>query len=174
MLVFVLLCSQPWEPKTGGEYCTRTGRRGDRNVSEKPFVLTIDQGTTSSRAILFERNSTARAVAQLPITQHYPSGGWVDHDASEIWHSVRSCVGQVLSRAGITLDNVSAIGITNQRETTVVWDRTTAEPLAPAIVWQSRQSVPYVDAVVRRGMGPRYTSSPGWYPMRIFPRPNWR
>ena len=137
-------------------------------MSEKPFVLTIDQGTTSSRAILFERNSTARAVAQLPITQHYPSGGWVDHDASEIWQSVRNCVGQALSQAGITLDQVSAIGITNQRETTVVWDRMTGEPLAPAIVWQSRQSVPYVDAVVRRGMGPRYHELTGLVPDAYF------
>jgi glycerol kinase len=137
-------------------------------VSEKPFVLTIDQGTTSSRAILFDRDSTVRAVAQLPITQHYPSGGWVDHDASEIWQSVRSCVGQVLSQAGITLDNVSAIGITNQRETTVVWDRVTGEPLAPAIVWQSRQSVPFVDAIVRRGMGPRYHELTGLVPDAYF------
>ena len=97
----------------------------------------------------------------------------MDHDASEIWQSVRNCVGQALSQAGITLDQVSAVGITNQRETTVVWDRMTGEPLAPAMVWQS-QSVPYVDAVVRRGMGPRYHELTGLVPDAYFPRPNWR
>ncbi len=137
-------------------------------MSEKPFVLTIDQGTTSSRAILFERDSTARAAAQLPITQHYPAGGWVDHDANEIWQSVRSCVGQALDQAGVGLDSVSAIGITNQRETTVVWDRKSGAPLAPAIVWQSRQSVPYVNAILQRGMGARYHELTGLVPDAYF------
>lgn len=137
-------------------------------MSKKPYVLTIDQGTTSSRAILFDRSAAIRAVAQLPISQQYPASGWVDHDANEIWQTVRSCVAQALASTGATLDNVAAVGITNQRETTVVWDRKTGEPLAPAIVWQSRQSAPYVDAIVQRGMGPRYHELTGLVPDAYF------
>jgi glycerol kinase len=137
-------------------------------VRKNQFVLTIDQGTTSSRAILFDRSGTIRTVAQRPITQHFPAGGWVDHDANEIWQTVRSCVADVLERSGARLDDVAAIGITNQRETTVVWDRRTGEPLAPAIVWQSRQSAPYVNSIVERGMGDRYHQITGLVPDAYF------
>ncbi len=137
-------------------------------MAEKQLVLTIDQGTTSSRAILFDRSGSIRAVAQRPITQHFPAGGWVDHDAGEIWQTVRSCVAQVLQQTGSRLDDVAAIGITNQRETTVVWDRKTGEPLAPAIVWQSRQSTPYVNAIVERGMRERYHQVTGLVPDAYF------
>jgi glycerol kinase len=134
----------------------------------KQFVLTIDQGTTSSRAILFDRSSRIQAVAQLPITQFYPRSGWVDHDANEIWETVRRCVENVLAQRNVTLDDIAAAGITNQRETTIVWDRATGEPLAPAIVWQSRQSVPYVEAIVERGMGPRFHDITGLVPDAYF------
>ncbi len=137
-------------------------------MSEKQLVLTIDQGTTSSRAILFDRSGAIRSVAQRPITQHFPSGGWVNHDASEIWQTVRACVAEALQANGSRLDDIAAIGITNQRETTVVWDRGTGEPLAPAIVWQSRQSTPYVSAIVERGMGERYHQLTGLVPDAYF------
>lgn len=137
-------------------------------MSEKRFVLTIDQGTTSSRAILFDRSSAIRGVAQQPITQHFPKSGWVDHDPNEIWESVRGCVGQALASARATLDDVAAVGITNQRETTIVWDRNTGEPVAPAIVWQSRQSVPYVEAIVARGEGERFHAVTGLVPDAYF------
>ncbi len=137
-------------------------------MNEKRFVLTIDQGTTSSRAILFDRSSTICALAQQPITQHFPASGWVDHDANEIWESVHRCVSRVLTSAHATLDDVAAVGITNQRETTIVWDRVTGEPLAPAIVWQSRQSVPSVDAIVARGQSERFHELTGLVPDAYF------
>lgn len=137
-------------------------------MGEKQYVLTIDQGTTSSRAILFDRSSSIRALAQQPTTQFYPASGWVDHDAGEIWQTVRGCVAEALAKASVTLDDVAAVGITNQRETTVVWDRGTGEPLAPAIVWQSRQSVPYVNAIVERGMGERFHQLTGLVPDAYF------
>jgi glycerol kinase len=137
-------------------------------VTEKRYVLTIDQGTTSSRALLLDRSSAIQAVAQRPITQFYPASGWVDHDADEIWQTVRGCVAEVLAAAEVTLDDVAAVGITNQRETTVVWDRVSGEPLAPAIVWQSRQSAPVVDAIVERGMGERFHQVTGLVPDAYF------
>ncbi len=135
---------------------------------KQQFVLTIDQGTTSSRAILFDRKSAIRAIAQLPITQYYPASGWVDHDPNEIWRTVRACVAQVITGAGITLADIAAIGITNQRETTIVWDRVTGEPLAPAMVWQSRQSAPYVQALHERGIAERFHQLTGLVPDAYF------
>ncbi len=135
---------------------------------KQQFVLTIDQGTTSSRAILFDRNAMIRAIAQSPITQYYPASGWVDHDANEIWETVRDCIAQVITEAGITLADIAAIGITNQRETTIVWDRVTGAPLAPAMVWQSRQSAPYVQALRERGMAERFHQLTGLVPDAYF------
>jgi glycerol kinase len=132
------------------------------------YVLTIDQGTTSSRAILFNESTAIRAVAQRPITQYYPASGWVDHDANELWQTVRACVGDALEAVRATLDDVGAIGITNQRETTIVWDRQSGKPLAPAIVWQSRQSVPWVEALRDRGMGERFHELTGLVPDAYF------
>ncbi len=143
-------------------------------MSDKQFILTIDQGTTSTRAILFDQAGSIRAVVQQPITQYFPASGWVNHDANEIWQSVRSCVTQVMAQNGLRLANVVAVGITNQRETTIVWDRVSGEPLAPAIVWQSRQSTPLVNAIVERGMGNAFTSSPVSFRMPISPLPNSR
>ncbi|MEZ4532801.1 MAG: glycerol kinase GlpK [Thermomicrobiales bacterium] len=137
-------------------------------MSEQQLVLTIDQGTTSSRVILFDRSGQMKSVAQRAITQHYPASGWVNHDANEIWQSVHGCLSEALARAGARLDDVAGIGITNQRETTVVWDRATGEPLAPAIVWQSRQSVPYVTSIVERGMGERFHLLTGLVPDAYF------
>jgi glycerol kinase len=137
-------------------------------VHSEQLVLTIDQGTTSSRAILFDRQGRIRAVAQQPITQHFPASGWVNHDANEIWQTVRECVANVLEQTSLGLDSVAAIGITNQRETTVVWDRATGEPLVPAIVWQSRQSAPYVNAIVERGMRERFHQLTGLVPDAYF------
>src|SRR5680860_438003 len=110
-------------------------------------VLAIDQGTTSSRAIVFDHHGQSLAIAQQEIEQIYPRPGWVNHDPNEIWHSVQTTAREAVRRAGIELSEIAAIGITNQRETTVVWDRHTGEPLTPAIVWQSRQSRPWVAAI---------------------------
>ena len=104
------------------------------------FVLALDQGTTSSRSILFSRDGTIAAAAQREFRQHFPQPGWVEHDATEIWAAQSATIAEVLARADATARDVVAIGITNQRETTVLWDRATGTPVAPAIVWQDRRT----------------------------------
>ncbi|OLS36369.1 glycerol kinase [Alkalihalophilus pseudofirmus] len=107
---------------------------------EKTYILSIDQGTTSSRAILFDKKGGIVHSAQKEFTQHFPKPGWVEHDANEIWGSVLSVIASVLSEADVTPGEIAAIGITNQRETTVVWDKHTGKPVYNAVVWQSRQT----------------------------------
>lgn len=106
----------------------------------KPYILAIDQGTTSSRAMLIGAQGDVRAVSQVEFQQYYPQPGWVEHDALEIWRSVQGVMMDVLHRAGITPSEIAAIGITNQRETAVVWNRATGQPIYHAVVWQSRQT----------------------------------
>ena len=106
------------------------------------FVLALDQGTTSSRAMLFDRNGRTIGQAQLPLTQHFPQSGWVEHDPNDIWRDCVSCMKQAIDKAGATVDELAAIGITNQRETTVLWDRSNGEPIHNAIVWQDRRTAP--------------------------------
>jgi glycerol kinase len=103
-------------------------------------VIAIDQGTTSSRAIIFDHAGTVVASAQTEHAQLFPRAGWVEHDPQEIWTNIRSVVGQALGRAGLNARDIVAIGLTNQRETTVVWDRTTGRPVANAIVWQDTRT----------------------------------
>ena len=113
------------------------------------FVLAIDQGTTSSRAILFDQDYSIRSVSQKEFTQHFPRSGWVEHDADEIWESVVSTCRQAMAEADITAADIAAIGITNQRETVVIWDRETGEPIHRAIVWQDRRTAPACAALTR-------------------------
>lgn len=112
-------------------------------TAAKRYVLALDQGTTSSRALLFSQEGEVVAVSQQEFQQHYPQPGWVEHDAEEIWFTQLSVARDVLIRAGVTWHDVAAIGITNQRETTVVWDRETGRPVAPAIVWQCRRTADF-------------------------------
>jgi len=107
-----------------------------------PYVLALDQGTSSSRSIVFDARGQPVAVAQREFTQHFPQPGWVEHDADEIWRTQLATAQEALARAGLHARELSAIGITNQRETTVLWDRATGEPLHRAIVWQCRRSEP--------------------------------
>ena len=107
------------------------------------FVLALDQGTTSSRSILFDHDGNVVATAQREFTQHFPRSGWVEHDAEEIWATQAATIAEVLARARASADDVVAVGITNQRETTVLWDRSTGRPVAPAIVWQDRRTADY-------------------------------
>jgi glycerol kinase len=116
------------------------------------FVLAIDQGTTSSRAILFDRSGSIKAAAQREFTQYYPQPGWVEHDANEIWSTQAGVVAEALARASIHASDIAAIGITNQRETTVVWERDTGEPIAPAIVWQDRRTAEFCDQLKQQGL----------------------
>jgi glycerol kinase len=104
------------------------------------FILALDQGTTSSRAILFDHEGNAVASAQRPVTQYFPQSGWVEHDANEIWDCQIPLIMEALTKARATLTDIAALGITNQRETTVLWDRKTGEPTARAIVWQDRRT----------------------------------
>jgi len=120
-------------------------------VDNDALVLALDQGTTSSRAILFDRLGQVRGVAQREFTQHFPQPGWVEHDAREIWDTQLAVAREVLERTGTPAARIAAIGITNQRETTVLWDRATGEPVAPAIVWQDRRTAARCDALREAG-----------------------
>jgi len=115
------------------------------------YILSIDQGTTSTRAIVFDRAGDIVATAQQEIKQYYPQPGWVEHDAEEIWVSVLGVVASALSKAGLEASSIAAIGITNQRETAVVWDRATGRPIHRAIVWQSRQTAELCEALKQDG-----------------------
>jgi glycerol kinase len=106
----------------------------------KQYILALDQGTTSSRAILFDHNGRLCGSAQQEFPQHFPQPGWVEHDANDIWESQIACARQVLRESGVSAGQVAGIGIANQRETTVVWDRKSGEPIGPAIVWQDRRT----------------------------------
>jgi glycerol kinase len=106
------------------------------------YILALDQGTSSSRSIVFDAQGRIRALAQREFTQHFPQSGWVEHDAEEIWTSQLATAREALERAGLTARDIAAIGITNQRETTVVWDRRTGRPIHRAIVWQDRRGEP--------------------------------
>lgn len=131
-------------------------------------VLAIDQGTTSSRAIVFDQHGAALAVAQEPITQHYPRPGWVNQDGAELWQVTLRVARQAIDQSGHKSNEIAAIGIANQRETTLLWDGATGVPVAPAIVWQSRQSAPLVDAIKDRGMAETYQRITGLVPDAYF------
>jgi glycerol kinase len=109
------------------------------------YILALDSGTTSARAIVFDHAGAIKAVGQKEFTQHYPKPGWVEHDANEIWSAQISVAIEALGKAGASPRDVAAIGITNQRETTVVWDRHSGEPVTKAIVWQDRRTAPFCD-----------------------------
>ncbi len=116
------------------------------------FAMALDQGTTSSRAILFERDGRIASVDQHEFRQHFPKPGWVEHDPLEIWESQLRAARGALAKAGAQAGEVAAIGITNQRETAIVWDRASGEPIYPAIVWQSRQTAAICDELRARGL----------------------
>ncbi|MCR5399698.1 MAG: glycerol kinase GlpK [Lachnospiraceae bacterium] len=116
------------------------------------YILAIDQGTTSSRAIIFDKDGNIVQVAQKEFTQYFPKPGWVEHDANEIWLSVVSVYMEAIVKAGISPSEVQAIGITNQRETTIVWDKVTGKPVCNAICWQSRQTADICEDLRRRGL----------------------
>jgi glycerol kinase len=125
------------------------------------YILALDQGTTSSRAILFDSNGHARASANQEFKQYYPQPGWVEHDAEEIWQSQRAVAEKVLCEAKARPQEVAAIGITNQRETVVLWDRKTGQPIHPAIVWQCRRTAPMCDRIRAEGFDKTLRSKTG-------------
>src|SRR5579863_2017480 len=115
------------------------------------YILALDQGTTSSRAVLLGHEGKVHGTAQTPFQQHFPKPGWVEHDPIEIWSSQFGVAMEVLAQAGVRSEAVAAIGITNQRETTIVWDRKTGEPVYNAIVWQDRRTAGFCDELRERG-----------------------
>ncbi|MFO1325310.1 MAG: glycerol kinase GlpK [Burkholderiales bacterium] len=126
-----------------------------------PYVLALDQGTTSSRAILFDEDGAVRASAQAEFRQIFPQPGWVEHDATEIWATQSGVLHEALAKAHVGPRDVAAIGITNQRETTVVWDRATGRPIANAIVWQDRRTAPMCDDLRAAGLAPLFARKTG-------------
>ena len=132
------------------------------------YILALDQGTTSSRAMVFDQDAREVSVAHQPTTQIYPHPGWVNQDAAEIWLTTLQTAREALQQAGLSGRDLAGIGIVNQRETLVVWDRESSTSVSPAIVWQSRQSQPQIEALLTRGMGPAYESKTGLVPDAYF------
>jgi len=116
------------------------------------YILALDQGTTSSRAILFDHDGNIAGTAQKEFTQNFPQPGWVEHNANEIWESQLSVAKEVISKVGASADDIASIGITNQRETTLIWDRHTGQPIHNAIVWQDRRTAGFCDELKSRGL----------------------
>ena len=115
------------------------------------YILALDQGTTSSRAIIFDHNGSVVSVAQKEFKQIFPRPGWVEHDPNEIWSTQLGVAAEAISKAGLTTESIAAIGITNQRETTVVWERATGKPVYNAIVWQDRRTAAFCDELKAKG-----------------------
>lgn len=125
------------------------------------FVLAIDQGTTSTRAILFDDKMKVAGTGQQEFAQHYPASGWVEHDPEDIWASVLATVKSALKSAGRAASDVAAIGITNQRETVVIWDKATGKPIHNAIVWQDRRTAPLCQKLKKQGLEKKFTKKTG-------------
>ncbi|MCF7761397.1 MAG: glycerol kinase GlpK [Cephaloticoccus sp.] len=127
----------------------------------RPSILALDQGTTSSRAIVFDRQGRARASAQQEFPQHYPQPGWVEHDPRDLWTSTRRVALGAVAEANLGVRDIAAIGLTNQRETTLLWDRRTGQPLHPAIVWQDRRTAAMCAKLKRSGLEARFRQKTG-------------
>ena len=125
------------------------------------YIMALDAGTTSNRCILFNRNGEIKSVAQKEFTQYFPHSGWVEHDAQEIWLTQYSVASEALSKIGAKAEDIAAIGITNQRETTIVWDKETGEPIHHAIVWQDRRTADYCESLVEKGLAEPYRDKTG-------------
>jgi len=130
-------------------------------MTTSQFILAIDQGTTSSRSIVFDHGGAIVAVAQKEFKQRYPKPGWVEHDPLEIWSSQNSTAAEAISRANLSTDAIAAVGVTNQRETAVVWDRKTGKPVYNAIVWQDRRTAGYCGELQKQGMETMVTEKTG-------------
>lgn len=125
------------------------------------YILALDQGTTSSRALVVDRQGRVQGVAQQPLTQHFPQPGWVEHDPAEIWDTQLQAARQAMDAAGCAVSQIAAIGITNQRETTLIWERSSGRPLHRAIVWQDRRTASICDALRSAGHEPLFTQRTG-------------
>ncbi|MGI6722143.1 MAG: glycerol kinase GlpK [Anaerovoracaceae bacterium] len=134
----------------------------------KKLVMAFDQGTTSSRCVLYDAQGRSMSMAQKEYRQYYPHGGWVEHDAMEIWSSQLSCAMEAMARINVSAADIACIGITNQRETTIVWDRHTGEPVSRAICWQCRRTAAYAEQLSREGYGEMIREKTGLLPDAYF------
>ena len=125
------------------------------------YIIALDQGTTSCRCILFNKQGTIVSMAQKEYKQYYPKAGWIEHDPNEIWQTQIESAQKALHQIGANYKNISAIGITNQRETTVIWDKNTGEPIYPAIVWQCRRTADYCDSLIKKGLADTFRKKTG-------------
>ena len=132
-------------------------------MSQTKYILSLDQGTTSSRAILFDNEQNIVCVQQREFEQIYPHQGWVEHNPMEIWSSQYGVMNEVIAQSGVDPKDIAGIGITNQRETTILWDKSTGRPVYNAIVWQCRRTAPLVDELLKT---PRHG---GLYPGKHWP-----
>ena len=137
-------------------------------MKQDKYVMALDAGTTSNRAILFDRKGSVVSVAQREFKQHYPQPGWVEHDAAEILETTVAVAREALAKAGATAADLAAIGITNQRETTVVWDRESGRPVHNAIVWQCRRTSAFCDELKAKGLGETFRAKTGLVPDAYF------
>ena len=137
-----------------------TGVEKEKNIMAK-YVMALDAGTTSNRCILFDKKGTMCSVAQREFKQYFPKPGWVEHDADEIWASMLGVAVEAMSRIGATAQDIAAIGITNQRETSIVWDKNTGEPVYHAIVWQCRRTSEYCDCLKEQGLTEKFRRKTG-------------
>ena len=132
------------------------------------YILALDQGTTSSRAILFDEQQNIIGIAQKEFTQHYPREGWVEHDPMEIYSSQYAVMMEVIAKSGVEVSDIRGIGITNQRETTILWDAKTGRPVYNAIVWQCRRTADRIDALSKQGLDGYIRQTTGLIPDAYF------
>ena len=128
---------------------------------QKKYIIALDQGTTSSRAIMFDKQQNIIAMAQTEFTQFYPKAGWVEHDPMEIWATQSGVLNDVIARSGVEVSEIDSIGITNQRETTILWDKATGRPIYNAIVWQCRRTSDLASSLIESGHGDKIKAITG-------------
>ena len=132
------------------------------------YIMSLDQGTTSSRCILFDKAGNICSTAQKEFRQIFPQPGWVEHDADEIWDTTLEVSRAAMKKLGVSAEDIAAIGITNQRETTLVWDKESGKPIANAIVWQCRRTSDIIDGLVAAGHGEKIRAKTGLVPDAYF------
>lgn len=137
------------------------------------YIMALDLGTTSCRCIIFDKNGRICSAAQKEFTQYFPQPGWVEHDAEEIWATQTGLMYEAMSKIDITINEIAGIGITNQRETTVLWDKETGRPVHKAIVWQCRRTAGYCDELKKLGMAEFFRSKTGLVLDAYFRQPNY-
>ena len=141
---------------------------GRKGLQMGKYIMALDQGTTSSRCILFDKKGEIQSMAQKEFTQIYPQPGWVEHNPMEIWSSQLAVTMEAMAMVGVSPEDIAGIGITNQRETTIVWDKKTGEPVYNAIVWQCRRTAEKIDELVNAGYGDLIRKKTGLVPDAYF------